>query len=214
MHDARGMDGVQTPRDEEPDVSAEHLGHASELLSQLVERLPDDELQRNEGLPVDLAGRQRSDDVGVLDPLSHVGFTQKALAGAFLRQQVRVDELQRDMRAVLGAGLVDGAHPAGAELADDLVGADGVADRSVDARDAPRVRGWGSQLLHPDEERQQSPDGDGQVRVAGGVLVAARILAGAQRLEELLRDLGEWIEVVVVDVAHAALRVVFSVAFT
>ena len=89
-----------------------------------------DQGHRQEGLAIGLADFVDRADVGMIESGGGLGFAKETGFGLVVAKQVRRQELQRD--GALEArvlGLVDDAHAALAELFEDLVVTDGLADQ-------------------------------------------------------------------------------------
>ena len=85
-----------------PDVAAQLLGHAAELVEERAQRPSLDVLHDEEvdgaAVDVDRVGVERRDDVLVADALADLRLAQEPLEEAAPRQEVRVDHLDGDSR--------------------------------------------------------------------------------------------------------------------
>jgi hypothetical protein len=84
-----------------------------------VDELRDDE----ERLALELRVEHRS-GAEAPDPAGRLDLAAEAVAERLVVGQVRIDHLDRGMLAGLGLGKIDGAHPAAAQAADDLIAAE------------------------------------------------------------------------------------------
>ena len=165
----------------------------AELAQDLVQRLPPDVLHDVVGRPLVLAHAEDRHDVGVVQLGRRPRLAAEPLAQLGVEPRVARQDLQRHVPAQRGLlGLVDHAHAAAADLAEDQVVAD-LADRRAVGRLAVGERAGGlarpgqrAQPLHLDHGREDEADLVGQLGVAVGVLGQGRPLALAIAVEERL----------------------------
>jgi len=90
-----------------------------------------DALHRDEDLPVGLVDLEYRADVGVAERGRRLGLMEEPRAGRSIARPLRRQELERHYPFELEVlGLVDDAHAALAELLDDPVVRDGLADHA------------------------------------------------------------------------------------
>ncbi len=164
-----------------------------QLVDDLVEPLALDELHRVEGRLAIAADLEDRHDVGVVHPRRGLGLAAEPLQRLAVADRVSWQDLQRHAAAERDLlGLVDHAHPAPADLAEDPVIADLAEPRGRGRRRrgrlAPRVAVG---LLDLGQGREHLPDLVGHLGQAVDVLLQARPLAAAVALGELLGELVE-----------------------
>ena len=131
VDDARGMGGLECVRDLDPQpehrIACERTGGESVLQRRALEVLHGDE--RSSVLLADVVDGA---DMWMAERRSGSGFTLKAAQRFGIARQISGDELERHGTVkprILG--LVDHAHPAAAELADDAVVRERLTDQGV-----------------------------------------------------------------------------------
>jgi hypothetical protein len=106
----------------------------------MLQRLAFQQLHADEGPPlvrVDVVDRA---DVGVVEGRGRAGLALEALEGLVAREQPLRQKLERHPTAETGVlGLVDDAHPAAAQLLEDAVVRDRLADHGVATPRRPSV---------------------------------------------------------------------------
>lgn len=95
----------------------------------LCQRLALDELHRDEVRPVRLLNRENLDDIRMIQGSDGFCFALKAGAAFFVLGQLIGEDLEGDLPVQLGVfGQIDIAHTAGANLLQDIVVGEGLAD--------------------------------------------------------------------------------------
>ena len=176
------------------------LAEGLQLAEHHVQRLSLDELHGVEDDPAILADLVDRHDVGVVQP----GRGPRLAAEPLQAPGVAGDRVGQDLQGDVPAqrqllGLVDDAHAAAADLAEDAVVADPLRRARRPARGprrpgpggVPGGRGAGVGLLHHDQHREDVADAVGQLRVPVGVLGQRGPLAAAVARDELLGELAD-----------------------
>jgi hypothetical protein len=128
VHDPLRVRRLEGVRDLDPDVE-ERPDLERPLPDPLGERLPLEELHRDEVLPLVLLDRVDRADAGVVELRGRLGLALEALERRRVLRQLDRQELERHAAAELRVlGLVDDTHAAAAELPGDLVVRGGLAD--------------------------------------------------------------------------------------
>ena len=198
------LDGRDLPRGdlEPPFVSAWRRraapagGQAFQLVQHLVESQPRDELHDVVVQPVLFADAEDRDDVGVVQPGGRLRLALEPLLLPGIAEELPRQHLEGHVSAERDLlGLVDDAHAAAADFAQDAVIAETfrVLDRPPAqgrGRSGQRARlAVGGDLLHHDQRGEQIADLVGVLRVAGDEFGERRPLAPAVALDELLGQL-------------------------
>jgi hypothetical protein len=116
---------------------------------------------------------------------------QQALSGLLVLGRILGKALDGDDSAESGIlGLVDNAHAATADLAENPEVSEPFQRRTASRRAAANgtPAAVGAEVLHPEQERKQIADLLGQRRIPLTIVVERRPLAAALAVEELLRQ--------------------------
>ena len=162
-----------------------------DLVEDRVEAEPGDELHRVVVQPVVLADAEDRHDVRVVQPRRGPGLAVEPADLLGGPGDARGQHLQGDVPAErLLLGLVDDAHAAAADLAEDAVVAQPLEGGPRPARPPPEgVVGQvalGLELLDEEQGREEVADLVGELGVARGELAGGGPLAAAEAVEELL----------------------------
>ena len=131
VHDAAGVRGGEPGRDLRGDL--ERLARRQRAADQaLAQRLAVEQLHRGEGDLAVLAEIEDRQDVRMRERRDRLGLALEARQRVGVGGEMRRQDLDRHLAVELGvAGAEDLAHPALAELGDDLVGAEPGSDHRV-----------------------------------------------------------------------------------
>ena len=161
-----------------------------ELVEHLIQATAGDELHGEVGYAVVLGEAVHGDDVRVLKPRRGTGLALEPEALVGRPERLRREELQRHVAAERDLlGLVDDAHAAAAQLAEDAIVAEPLHIRRPGRSDSRIVGLRDGDVLEHGQGGEDLEDLLGALGVAVGVLLERRPLAGAVAVEELLGQL-------------------------
>ena len=163
-----------------------------DLLQHDLQVLPLDVLHRVIMDAVRLAHAEHGHDVRMVQSGGGPGLSAKSFELALAHEPVERQDLQRDVAAQrLLHGLVDDAHPAPRELAEDPVLAQPVERRlrpPIRPRRGPRPLLRRAQPLHRDHRREDPPNPLGMLGIPPGVITERGPLSATVAIGELLRQ--------------------------
>ena len=151
--------------------------------------------------PLRLADAEDGDDVRVVQPRGGLRLAMEAGHALGVEERRRGQDLERDATAErFLLGLVDDAHPAASDLADDPVVGEPLGNRAVRQGGGAEertgdIRRARLEILDDHQRGEEGADLLGERGIPGGIFLDGRPFPALAALEELLREIAERVRV-------------------